>query len=167
MRIKRMCKICGEEFNAIKVTQFFCKRRCFKKDYYLRSKQKTQQTESKPSYPIRKCAFCDAMTPLTFDPVRSPKEFDAWGCPVCGVSNQIIWQYRDNDNSYAVIKSILASGTTPHMQYELSVMEPLRTYHLQPNLLENADTRALIIMACEANDLMKLQKNNRKRILFS
>ena len=90
MKIKRICKICGNSFNAIKTTQYFCGRKCFKRDYYLRVRAKEIDSQ-KLHFPMKKCSFCDTCTQLTFDPIHDPGALNSWFCPKCGVTAKDIW----------------------------------------------------------------------------
>lgn len=167
MRIKRKCKICGKDFVAIKVTQFFCSRKCFKKDYYLRTKSRLSEQEHNPSYPTKKCCFCSEVSKLTFDPIKFPKLFDDWGCPFCGTTNKLVWENFDNPNSRQIISQIIVSfkySSSTIMQQPAA--QTYRTYQLPIGGLERKDT-PIIIMPCERMSIFDIQKKNRKRILFS
>lgn len=92
MKINRKCKICGTSFVAIKHTQYFCKRKCFKKDYYQRTKVKAAALKNKrPDY---NCPHCGMATPLAFDPVKFPKLFNELICPFCGIPRQVLYDHR-------------------------------------------------------------------------
>lgn len=111
MRLQRNCKVCDKKFTAIKTTQYFCSRRCFKRDYYLRNKAKMAAETANPKFPIRTCAYCKLPTELDFDPIRLPERFDIWQCLHCGLSNDVLWRYIDNPASYQIIKEILVTYT--------------------------------------------------------
>ena len=83
MQLKRKCKICGKKFTAIKNTQFFCQRKCFKKDYYRRTKLKLAEIESRT--PTFNCLVCGTITKLTFDPIKDEVSFGSFICPSCGI----------------------------------------------------------------------------------
>jgi hypothetical protein len=118
MRINRTCKICGDPYKAIKVTQFFCSRKCFKRDYYLRTKSRIQEREQHPTYPIKKCGYCLVSSMLNFDPLDSPDMFNAWGCPACGATNKLVWEHQNSPNSYQIISGILIQkSNTRHIKY--------------------------------------------------
>ena len=165
MRIQRKCKVCGEKFIAIKVTQFYCRRKCFKKDYYNRTKDKSQEKEDHPVYPTKTCSFCQIRSQLNFDPLHSPEAFNAWGCPHCGATNKLVWEYQHNSNSYQIISNILVSfqfnqsGATFQHQYQ--------TYHLPIMRLGQGDP-SVLTMTCEPLKKMEdIQKKDRKKLLFS
>lgn len=109
MKIERHCKICGDPFTAIKTTQVFCKRKCFKRDYYLRNKAKTDALAMAPVYPKRTCAFCQVMQTIPYDPVKNADKYNKWECVNCGVTNEILWKYQDMPRSYQTISAILTS----------------------------------------------------------
>lgn len=81
MRLKRQCQICGKDFIAIKHTQHFCQRKCFKKDYYQRTKLKLAELESRT--PQFKCPICSVSTKLDFDPIKNEVSFGLFVCPFC------------------------------------------------------------------------------------
>lgn len=163
MQLKRTCKVCGENFLAIKVTQFFCRRKCFKRDYYQRKKGSIQQEEQHPAYPIKKCNFCGVVSHLTFDPILFPKLFNNWACDACGVPNQIIWENQNSRNSYEVISNIMLTfkGTSISMQetkyqiYRIPISDPM---------LGNS---SVVVMTCDVMNILDLQKKDRKKITFS
>lgn len=165
MRISRTCKICGDSFSAIKVTQFFCSRKCFKRDYYVRTKSKIQDTAQNPTYPTKGCAFCQVKSKLNFDPLDNPQLFNAWACPSCGATNQLVWEHQDNPNSYQIISSILlqmATESSKPVQLEVQY----QTYQIPIQRLENGNPN-VVVMTCETLDILNIQKKNRKKILFS
>ena len=93
MRIQRVCKICGRTFFAIKTTQFFCSRKCFKKDYYIKTKIKKQKQSR--VFPEKHCSYCGETSRLTFDPLEFPELFKDWACPKCGITNKMMWKYGE------------------------------------------------------------------------
>ena len=163
MRISRLCKICGKEFSAIKVTQFFCSRKCFKRDYYLRTRLRIQEQEQNPHYPIQRCSYCCELSSLNFDPTENPRLFDSWGCPHCGLTNQIMWKYSDNPNSFEIITSILVTFQAQTVFQSNTVSIPFRLPAGNP---EKADPN-IIVMTCDPLNISDIQKKNRKKILFS
>jgi DNA-directed RNA polymerase subunit RPC12/RpoP len=165
MRINRRCKICGKQFYAIKITQFFCCRKCFKKDYYFRTKVKLQEEKQNPHYPIKKCSFCSEVSKLNFDPTELPQLFDAWACPYCGATNKLIWEYHGNPNSYQAIKSILVSFKTQFSQ-NMSSSCHYQTYQI-PIMKLDSGNPSIIVMTCEKLNITDIQRKNRKRLLFS
>lgn len=112
MRIQKECKVCKNTFSAIKVTQKFCCRRCFKRDYYLRIKQKEKEEEKNPSYPDKRCQFCNNMTKLTFDPIKFPKMLSLFRCPDCHVDNTLVWANSSSPNSRQIISSLILTRKT-------------------------------------------------------
>lgn len=109
MKLPRVCQICSKPFIAIKATQLFDSRRCFKRAYYLRNKQKQQSAQLVPNFPKKKCAFCGTLHTIPYDPIKQVKRFNAWECSNCGVSNMILWKYQDNPASYQMIENFLKS----------------------------------------------------------
>lgn len=166
MRIKRTCKICGDPFMAIKVTQFFCRRKCFKKDYYLRTKNSLQDREQNPVYPSKECGFCLKMSNLGFDPLELPKRFDTWGCPYCGATNSLVWEHQGNPNSYQIISQILVSIQMFSSAISQPVQPTYRTYNLPISRLEQGNPH-IVVLACEKMNIFDIQRSNRKKILFS
>lgn len=167
MHIRRKCKTCGVDFIAIKVTQFFHSRKCFKKEYYLRTREISRQEEQSKKYPTKTCLFCELSSQLNFDPVRSPEKFDAWGCPHCGATNQLVWEHRNHPQSFQVISEILVSIQSIPSIY--SVIQPqYETYRL-PVLKQGLGDSSVIVMTCETLDVAQIQnqKKNKKKLLFS
>lgn len=107
MRIKKLCEICGKDFWAIKTTQIYDTRRCFKRAYYLKNKEILQYQKQHPNYPSKTCAFCQERSVLPFDPTMAPILFNKWGCPFCHVTNEIVWKFQDKVNSYQMIASFV------------------------------------------------------------
>lgn len=166
MKIHRHCKICGNSFVAIKVTQFFCRRKCFKKDYYLRTKNRIQDREQNPVFPTKECGFCSKVSKLNFDPVDNPKMFDSWECPYCGASNSLVWKHQGNPNSYQIISQVVIS----FQMFSSSIVHDIRpvyqTYQLPINRIEKGNP-SIVVLACEKMNIFDIQRNNRKKILFS
>lgn len=169
MRIKRTCKICGDLFSAIKITQFFCSRKCFKRDYYLRTKSKANEEDRKKKFPTKACSFCEVESQLTFDPIESPQDFRMWGCPHCGATNEMIWENMHKVYSRQIIAQMLvtfqakrdiSNTITGHGQMELQV------YHIPMSVPEQGN-QSILVLACELMDMLSIQKQNRKKILFS
>lgn len=166
MKINRTCKICGNPFVAIKVTQFFCRRKCFKKSYYLKTKAVIQDRQQNPVFPLKECGFCLKTSKLDFDPLEQPKLFNAWGCPYCGATNKLIWEYQDNPNSYQIINRIIISVQMLSQSIQQQKQTTYQTYHLPINRLEQGNP-SVVILACEKMNIFDIHKKNRKKILFS
>lgn len=109
MELARTCKICETPFVAIKTTQYFCRRKCFKRDYYLRNKEKQSEATSNPTFPKKTCGYCGNMQMIPYDPVKSPEKFNKWECVTCGVTNELLWRHENNPSSYQIITEILKS----------------------------------------------------------
>jgi hypothetical protein len=92
MVIIRACKICGKIFSAQMITNIFCCRKCFKKDYYRRMKVLEKHQNNNPKFPSKRCASCGSITQLEFDPKKHPHLFDIWRCPDCNISNKDTWK---------------------------------------------------------------------------
>ena len=113
MKIQKFCENCKNEFTAIKVTQKFCCRKCFKQDYYLRQQKRIKEELANPVYPIKICPFCEDKFELNFDPIKFPKLFDSMRCPSCNIANELIWKNIEEPNSRQVIqRQLLASLRT-------------------------------------------------------
>lgn len=166
MRMQRRCKICGKEFTAIKTTQFFCCRRCFKKAFYQKTKEHIQEERARgPIYPMKECSFCLKTSKLNFDPVENPKLFDDWECPHCRVTNKLIWENHDNSDSYQVIKEILVSTQSISI-VQRTQTKVYMTYHIPITPLEKGN-QSIIVMPCDRLDIFDIQRKNRKKISFS
>ena len=163
MMIDRICKICGKRFFAIKTTQFFCCRRCFKKDFYMRTKIKLQEQHQTPTYPKKYCDFCETMSELNFDPIALPRLFNTWRCPKCGVSNDLIWKNFEKPHSHQIISQILVSMSNEIHQ---EVMPKYQVYHL-PIARPEQGNPSIVTLTCEMLNILDIQKANRKKIIFS
>jgi endogenous inhibitor of DNA gyrase (YacG/DUF329 family) len=165
MKINRTCKICGKQFQAIKTTQFFCSRKCFKRDYYARTKIKLQDSKQKPNFPIKICNFCEESSRLSFDPVISAHLYNAWACPKCGATNRLIWEHMHKPNSHQIISKILISFSSSFQVMQNTIIQR-QTYHL-PILRPEQGNPYVVIMTCENLNIVDIQKRNRKKIVFS
>lgn len=163
MKINRTCKICGGYFSAIKVTQFFCSRKCFKKDYYIRTRAEIQERESRPTFPTKKCGFCENSSQLNFDPIKNREKFNAWNCPHCGVTNRLLLDHRNDQNSYQVIKGIMLTIKQTNPIFNTQVYQ---VYRLPVVRLEQGN-KHIITMTCDTLDILNIRKQNRKKIVFS
>ena len=92
MRVPRRCAVCTTEFLAINRTQLYCKRRCFKKAYYKKTKAKLEALGKRSA--VYSCPICDHDTVLSFDPVKQWIEFTMFVCPHCGISRQDVFTHR-------------------------------------------------------------------------
>ena len=94
MKIKRNCEVCGVEFMAIKATQRYEKRACFKKAYQLRKKAEKAIETARPKVYDYSCAICNRRSEMSFSPVIEQKRFAEYVCPFCGVPRKVIWTHR-------------------------------------------------------------------------
>lgn len=78
MKLDRICKNCGNNFFAQKHKQFFCSRKCFKKDYSLKKK-----SEFSGKFPLYKCPKCYNSVELNFDPIKNAQRWIGFECPYC------------------------------------------------------------------------------------
>lgn len=163
MRIRRLCKVCGEPFWAIKSTQFFGSRKCFKKSYYERTQNKLQDEERNPHYPIKKCVFCGESAMLSFDPLKNPELFNTWECPHCKVTNILIWKYQNKPNSHQTISGILTEITSQIVQNTTPQYHP---YYL-PVMRPEQGNDSIVVMTCDILNILDIQKKNRRKITFS
>lgn len=85
MRIKKKCRVCDTPFVAIKTNQYFCSRKCFKKDYNARKREERRvDRETNPArFGYYNCTFCGEKTILPFSPKRYKAQFETYKCPVC------------------------------------------------------------------------------------
>lgn len=85
MQINKKCKVCGTPFVAIKSNQYFCSRKCFKKDYNIR--KRTERRIDRETNPERFgayiCSHCGLRTPLPYSPKRYRAKFETFECPGC------------------------------------------------------------------------------------
>lgn len=86
MRISKECKVCGTPFVAIKTNQYFCSRKCFKKDYNIRKREERRvDRETNPErFGAYICSHCGLRTPLPYSPKRYKVKFESFVCPGCG-----------------------------------------------------------------------------------
>jgi hypothetical protein len=77
MKLKRICRCCKKEFIAQKIKQWYCSRKCFKQDYFKRSKDKPG------NYPTFMCEDCGRETILRIDPVKDEFFWTDFKCPHC------------------------------------------------------------------------------------
>lgn len=161
MKINRTCKICGKPFVAIKTTQFFHNRKCFKKDYYERTKAHIKEIEK--SYPYKKCGYCEETAQLDFDPIKNEQKFNAWACPHCGATNRLIWEYQSSPNSKQIISNFLVSIQS---QLNLNTFSQMQMYHL-PIMHPEQGNPSVVVMTCETLNISDIQRKNRKKIVFS
>jgi len=168
MRIDRSCKICGSVFEAIKTTQFFCSRKCFKRDYYIRTKAITVKKKQNPSFPQKKCGFCLEISQLDFDPMTHPSLYTGWCCPFCGTHNKIVLQYQGKPGSrQSIIDIYLQSESNfPNNTLVQTHITEYKTYHIPiHNPAEGNDS--ILVLTCELMNILEIQKGNRKKIVFS
>lgn len=165
MKAIRKCKVCGNEFTAKKTTQFFCQRKCFKKDFYIRTKNRLQEIKDRgPNYPSKECGFCFKVSKLPFDPIKDFTKYNSWGCPYCGATNRMMWTYKDSPNSYHIIEQLLITVrssviTSPEEQRHEVFQLPVRR-------LEQGNP-SIVVLSCEKMNISDVQRKDRKRILFS
>ncbi len=92
MYVKRNCNTCGREFFAIKDTQHWCQRRCFKRAYYVRIKARNLElARRRPSY---RCPLCQNLSEISFDPIKNEDAFDNLVCPYCGMPHRVILSHQ-------------------------------------------------------------------------
>ena len=156
MQIPRLCKTCRSNFVARKTTQYFCTRKCFKRNLYLLTKEQAQKEKNNSCNPIKKCDVCQESSQLDFNPLHSPRLFDEWRCPYCGASNKLIWEYRYNPNSYQIIQSILVS-----IQYTVS-QNQYQTYRIPITGLEETKDSPIVTMPCETLDFFEIRNQERR-----
>lgn len=94
MRIDRECKKCSKPFTAIKATQFFCSRKCFKQDYALRKRAEKVLDNARVKQYDYSCGICQRRTEMGFNPLKEQHKFAQFICPFCGIPRSIIWQHR-------------------------------------------------------------------------
>jgi len=92
MEIQKFCKTCEKEFTAIKTTQYFCSRKCFRKDYHHRKREEELNRPFK--FPAFHCQECGRRSLLEFDPAKDMELFDAYRCPYCDYSVRYGWEHR-------------------------------------------------------------------------
>ena len=77
MREERICRSCKNKFEAKKYKQWYCSKRCFKKDYFQRVNKKEY---GMPSFI---CEVCGATWKLQTDPISDPLFWTNFKCPNC------------------------------------------------------------------------------------
>ena len=85
MRIEKKCKVCGNSMVAIKTNQYFCSRKCFKKDYNIRKREERKyDRENNPArYGYYQCTACGLKSILPYSPKRYKARFETYECPGC------------------------------------------------------------------------------------
>lgn len=108
MKLACVCETCGNPFVAIKSTQRFCQRKCFKRAYYLKQKKRAQEQAKNPQFPTKVCPICNHKEILKFDPIKFPKLFESFACPNCHVTNELIWDNIHKPNSKQKILALMS-----------------------------------------------------------
>ena len=120
MKIQKSCKTCGKEFTAIKTTQYFCSRKCFRKDYHHRKREEEANRPIK--FPAYTCQDCGRRSILDFDPLDSIEKLDTYNCPYCDFCPRQGWDNRNTQvriemrtfgaySSTSLIQSMIISKT--------------------------------------------------------
>jgi len=161
MRIKRSCKICGKMFFAIKTNQFFCSRKCFKKDYYVRMKTKKEDEKNSLNFPVKKCNFCGKTHKLTFDPIKEPRLFNEAPCPECGVSNKLMWENQHKANSKMIITEFIDS----HPIVTIKKVED-KNYKIPIRRIGEYEP-SILFLTCKITKITDVQRGDRRKIVFS
>lgn len=94
MKIPSKCKVCEKAFVAIKHTQLFCSRKCFKKDYAARKRAEALVENARVKQHFYACGVCERRSELGFNPLKSQQQFADYICPFCGIPRQIVWTHR-------------------------------------------------------------------------
>ena len=128
----------------------------------MRTRNRIQEQEQNPNYPIKNCSFCLESSRLSFDPLETPQLFNAWSCPHCGVTNKLIWEYNYNPNSHQLIQNILVTFHQAVVQSSIQY----HTYKL-PVLSPEKSNPGVIVMTCNTLNILDIQKKNRKKLSFS
>jgi len=71
---------CGATFWRQKSRKIYCSRKCFKKAYYYRMKEKELKERK---YPLYHCPKCKNMVQLDFDPAKRWSPWLTFQCPLC------------------------------------------------------------------------------------
>lgn len=117
MRIAKACKTCGEDYTAIKATQLFCSRKCFRKDYNMRP---VKDNEPNLKYPAYACPHCNRRSLLNFNPAKHMARFDAYECPYCGGTPRQTWNARHSYETRISLASFGAfSSTTLFVSFQI------------------------------------------------
>lgn len=109
MKLERICPTCKESFVAIKSTQLYDRRSCFKKALYIKNRDILREEQALPVFPRKTCAFCQTVQMIPYDPIKQPERFNSWECSNCGVTNSIIWKYQESPHSYQIISDLLST----------------------------------------------------------
>lgn len=94
MQIATKCKVCEKPFTAIKHTQLFCCRKCFKKDYAIRKRNEMVVENARTKHYIYACALCNHRSEIPFNPMKDQRAAATYICPFCGIPRQTIWEHR-------------------------------------------------------------------------
>lgn len=121
MKIPKICsnQRCRNPFIAIKATQQWCSRSCFKKSYYLRQKAELEKEERRTKRYQFNCEICGNSSDIGGNVIKSPQLLTRHICPWCGIPRQALWEHR-YDTTFLfgtgtvqyVISSAIVSGTT-------------------------------------------------------
>lgn len=116
MKFNRNCKVCGTQFVAIKNTQYFCRRKCFKRDYYLRKKAEQEYDTAHPKRSVYNCEFCKWAVEVPFDIAKNPEQWETFTCPVCGVPQRVQWnEYRTEVPPLVMIAASFTETVIEHV----------------------------------------------------
>lgn len=119
MRIARKCKVCDVAFQAIKNTQLFCSRRCFKIDYSRRKKTEKAVENARVKVYDYACGICNRRSEMPFNPVKEQQRFAAYICPFCGIPRQTIWTHRYDSTFFfgtGTVQYIVSSAIVSQQQ---------------------------------------------------
>jgi len=101
MRIQRNCKVCGTEFTTVNTSKVFCHRKCFKKDYYKRTKKR--EDKIKKRLPDYVCGVCGnkSKLPTNLSTRDGERQFSSFICPFCGIPRSAVvemeWEMKSKE----------------------------------------------------------------------
>lgn len=93
MHIPKQCKVCGTSFVAKRENQQFCKRKCFRQDYSIR----TREANLIKRFPTYSCPACGEKHELDFSPAKDQKRWSQWTCTKCKITNSEILETSKNE----------------------------------------------------------------------
>lgn len=79
MRIERTCLSCKKKFIAQKEKQYYCCKKCFKREYHKRKRLEKKNED----YPVYVCKECGKSIELAFNPLEDFLSWSTFKCPYC------------------------------------------------------------------------------------
>lgn len=77
----RQCLYCQTSFETNKLIRVYCTRKCFKRAYAIKEREKAKALEN--NRPTITCEECEAVAIIDFDPIREWWKLEGHFCPFC------------------------------------------------------------------------------------